>query len=133
MNLGKVKQRGSEVDLTDSALIPGAVAASFVVTGLATVQVGSYALSDNLTEVGGQSITYAFALAIASFAVMYVTNNPNLNSLEQEETAALGIGLVTLVGAEFIPAVSDTLSGNPSLQVISALLISAAGYMLAYY
>ena len=121
------------IELEDAVMMLTAGVGSLVVTGAATVTIGETGLSEVLVNFGGYEVTYAFALAFASFILAYATNMPDWNDLDNEESYAVAAGLLALVGVEYIGAVQDFIVGDFMFEILASVAIIAAYLVIAYH
>jgi FtsH-binding integral membrane protein len=106
--------------------------ATAVTVGIASVTLFNTAFSDALFSLGDSEITVATALSLAILGFVYVTNDNDIDSMDDFYTAAL-VGTIGLTLAiPLFPPVEDLVTTNDLMRSLT-IAVMAIGYGAASY
>ena len=124
------------IDLIDSLLAPLFVAATFVVSGLATIGIDDpfhWYLGDAFYSAHGTEFTWAFILSMIIIGTAWITNEQaTLDDYTNEELAVMLAMLLLNVLAALVPAIAVAIQAYWWLGVFIVMLNGAGFYLLAY-
>ena len=123
------------IDLQDLVVAPAFSLAAVVLTGIGTFSMFGYSLSETLVSGSSLNITFAIIVAVIGLAGSWATNRAGdgWDDLDEIESAAVGGGLVVLIGMAAIPAVQDFVLGSQAVGTVAFLALSAAYTVTAWY
>ncbi len=125
------------VDLIDAILAPLFVAATLVMSGLATVGIDApitFYLSDVLFASAGTEISWAFVFTMVVIMVAWFSNEARDWSDFSQEQAALVGGMVLLnVFTAIVPAVASAMESYWIAGFLLLFLNGSGYYLIAYY
>ena len=121
-----------EIDFEDAILSPLFVIAAAVSTGLATVTIFDTSLGGTMFSAGGQEIGYASVISVAVLGAAWVTNQPDLDNMDDMESYAVIGTAIAVVGVPLIPALHSFVTGNDLVSLI-VMCVQAAGFYAVSY
>jgi hypothetical protein len=122
-----------EIDNEDAAVFAVFGLAAAATVGIANVELFGYAFTDALTHMGGTAIPVATAVSAAAFGWIWVTNEPNLDNIEDNYRYAT-IGTVTLIVAiPFIDPLNAFVTSNDVIALAAVLVQSFGAVAVSFY
>lgn len=122
----------NEIDKEDMAVfsIFGLAAAAGV--GIADVELFGYAFSDPMPflELGGATV--ATLISLACFAWIWMTNDPDLDKLDDNYTYAVMGTVALIVAVPLVPSIHDLFTTNDALALGAVMLQSAGAVIVSY-
>jgi len=120
------------IDTEDAIAAPAFLVGSMVSTGIATINLFGHDLGGEAFAVGGTSLTFAFIVSVGALAFAWLSNEPELEKMDDPETYVTVATVLLLLGSEFIGAVNDIVTSSDAVGVV-ALVVMAAGYYAISY
>jgi len=123
------------LDLQDLVVAPLYSLAAVVLTGIGSFTLYGYSLDQSLWSGSGVTITLAFIIALLGLGASWMTNRAGdgWDDLDDLESAAVGGGIILLLGMAFIPAVQDLVLGSQAAGTVAFLVLSGAYTVVAWY
>lgn len=123
------------IDLQDLIVAPLFSLAAVVLTGIGSFTLFGYSLDQSLLSGSGASISIAFLVATLALVASWATNRAGdgWDDLDELESAAVGGGVIILVGMAFIPAIQDLVLGSQAVGTLGFLFLSASYTVTAWY
>jgi hypothetical protein len=122
----------NKIDTEDAIMAPAFLIGTMAMSGIASISIFDYALTDAAFSVGQTGITWAFLVAVAALGFAYATNGPALDKMDDVETYAVGGTVLLLLANEFVPQVNDLIVGSDVVGLIAVALMSGGYYAVAY-
>ena len=133
-NLTSLHTKGG-FDLQDLLGAPAFGLAAVVISGIGTFTMFGFNFSETLFSYSSLDVSIAMLVAVALLGLSWTTNRAgdDWGDLDEIESAAVGSGLVLLLGMAVVPAVRDfVLTGNAT-GTVAFVLLSAAYTVVAWY
>ena len=123
------------IDLLDYILAPVFVLSSVSMTGVGAFTVLGYGFSDVLWSLSGAELTLGFILGALALVAAWVSNRAGdrWDDFDDFESAAIVLGLVSMVGMVFVPVFRELVLGNEVVGIVVVLIHSAAYTVIGYY
>ena len=123
------------LDLQDLVVAPLYSLAAVVLTGIGSFTLYGYSLDQSLWSGSGVTISLAFIIALLGLGASWMTNRAGdgWGDLDDLESAAVGGGIILLLGMAFIPAVQDLVLGSQAAGTAAFVLLSGAYTVVAWY
>ena len=123
------------IDLLDYVGAPAFGLAAVVISGIGTFSLWGYSMSETLWSSSSASISIAFIVATVLLAAAWATNRAGdgWDDLDEVESAAVGGGVIILLGIAFVPMIQDLILGSKATGTIAFLLLEGAYTVIAWY
>ena len=124
-----------EFDKEDIAISGAFVLAAAASVGIAEVTLFDWSLSGiayTFGETGGTEVMWSTLVSIIALALVWVTNDPDMDSLSDEYTYAIVGTFALVLGIGFVPQIETLVTGS-DFAALLALVIQSAGYSAISY
>ena len=120
--------------ILDSVMSPLYIAATFVLTGIASISVLGISMSDSLVSASGSEISIALVIAVGVVTAAYLLNESvDWSEWDSLEMALVGAMLVLNIGIGLVPIVRDAVTGSQWIGIAVVVLNGGAYYLVAYW
>ena len=121
-----------EVDTEDAFLSSIFALSAGAAVGIADVSMFGFSLADTGFTMGGTTISIGAMLAAGALAAAYLTNEPNLDTLEDEYRYAVFGTVALVVAIPLVPSLNQFVTSNDFI-ALAAVSVQSAGFMAVSY